>query len=478
MSFNVDDLSVSDISVFIRNENTSTSTDPLPFLEIADESASVTSASSRRDKISRGIATLFFEVEDESLLTWALKPISYFDDPASRIKNWCGQFETCPDTGKLHIHICFEFTSQVRFEFVRDAFTSPSAVIGCNIKKGRGRSDHAIQSAINYCIDPQKRAKAPFHEEYIWPGSSRAITFDEKCAAKKKASKEDVIKVKIDKIKTFPYWMSWETIVHSSHETEHLFFGCTASERFHKTRHAAQPRRTIESVEIHFGAGGTGKSTYARQLGAKLGEKTGRDERYVRNYDDGNFWGGGMTKYQSQLVIHLEEFEGQETLSKFKEICDIGACGPNVNVKNGGTRLNHTHVVITSNTHPAGFYRGVWNEDPKQFAPFWRRVTKVVFYPSHLPDGSLNAPKCDDDVFSVDQTDEWKNLGGDYNGAVMMAKRDWPLKEVDEYRDGALASGFNIPVLKKPTLKRSRPYNDLFEYAITGKDPSVNRNNF
>eukprot|EP00957_Ditylum_brightwellii_P055142 4179230-Ditylum_brightwellii.AAC.1 len=56
-----------------------------------------------------------------------------------------------------------------------------------------------------------------------------------------------------------------------------------------------------------------------------MGEENKPEEYwyYLRNYDDGNFWGGRSTSYRGQQVIHFDEFNGQEKFSDFKEICDI-----------------------------------------------------------------------------------------------------------------------------------------------------------
>ena len=446
---------------------------------VDDEAASVVSVPNDRTKIRRCIVTLFFNETADTLADWALDPASYFNEPEKDIVEWVGQFELCPTTNHLHAHIAVQFSRPLRFQFLRDQFSAVSQIKLGDIKKGRGTSKHAVQCAINYCIDPKKRhPEEPFNVAYLWPGNKTKWEFDQACAdkqTKKKPTKEQLVKDKIAMVDSFPYHWTWDQIVHSSDEAKEMFFGCSASERYHKTRAVVQARRTIETVEIHFGAGGTGKSTFARQLGTKLGEDTGRDEKYTRNYDDGNFWGGGITKYAGQAVVHLEEFEGQETLSKFKDICELGASGPNVNVKNGGTTLNHSHVVITSNTHPAGFYKGVWTSDPKQFAPFWRRITKVVFYPSHLPDGSLNAPKCDDDVYCIDQTEEWKGLQGNFEGALKMAERDWALR--DDILEGnkrpfddAFSEGFVLP--RPRQMQRTATEHNLFDYARTGRDPT------
>jgi hypothetical protein len=156
------------------------------------------------------------------------------------------------------------------------------------------------------------------------------------------------------------------------------------------------------------------------------------NERYYRrNTEDGNFWGGGRTAYRGQKIIHFEEFSGNEPFHKIKEVMDIGKPGCSVNIKGSGTELNHETVILTSNIHPAGWYRKMWRDDPKQFHPFWRRVTEVRFYPAMRKDREHNRPDVDNPPEYVDQTEEWKTFQGDYSQAVEHADLYRPLAVYD-----------------------------------------------
>ena len=167
---------------------------------------------------------------------------------------------------------------------------------------------------------------------------------------------------------------------------------------------------TIPGVVIMYGAGGTGKTTMCISYDAASDLEPQNERYYRRNHEDGSFWGGGRTAYNGQRVIHFEEFSGQEPFSRVKEVCDIGKEGPAVNIKGSGTELNHTTVLFSSNIHPAGWYHNLWKLDPKQFHPFWRRVTKVLFFPAKRPDGALNIPDEDNEPYFIDQTDDWKHM--------------------------------------------------------------------
>lgn len=172
----------------------------------------------------------------------------------------------------------------------------------------------------------------------------------------------------------------------------------------------------------------------------------------------------GRTCYKGQQVIHYEEFTGQEAFSRLKEVCDIGKSGPAVNVKNGGAVLNHDTVIFTSNVHPAGWFHNYWTKDPKQWLPFERRVTEVRFYPSHRPDGSLNAPDEENPPYFIDQTSEFKSFGGDYTQALAHAEKHWALQEEPDPQPMVFVPG-----------KNDCNVNDFFTYCQTGVDPTSTR---
>jgi len=199
-------------------------------------------------------------------------------------------------------------------------------------------------------------------------------------------------------------------------------------------------------VIILYGAGGTGKTTLAHNWDIQDSEDF-QERYYRRNPDDGNFWGGGRTAYKGQRLIHMEEFCGNEMFAKIKEVCDLGKPGPSVNIKGSGTELNHETILFTSNHHPAAWYRTLWNKESKQFHPFWRRVTSVLFFPSHRLDGTLNIPDSENPVYYVDQTQEWKEFKGDYTSCVNHAMEHWALPELDSnvVGDTAFSTTFNAP---------------------------------
>jgi hypothetical protein len=399
----------------------------------------------QNSKIGRCIIT-FFNVHPN---IQHLEPELYFGESArTTVKNWCGQFEICPLTEAKHAHVYAEFFQDSRGDFrprftrLRQLFASHHDRV--NIRVPKRTSNKQRQCAVNYCLKPETRMSEP-EIQHIWKHNANPLKFDAELFDKKPASKE----AKVDKTKTRVEWIdskpidwTWAQIVMENDESKFLLADCTWGRKYHEMRSAAQSRRTIDHFIIMYGAGGTGKTTAAIDWDKQEGESE-RQRYYKRNTDDGHFWGGGTTAYRGQRIVHFEEFNGGEAFHKFKEYIDIGKKGPQVSIKGSGVELNHETVVCTSNIHPAGWYNSYWKKDPKQFMPFWRRVTEIRFYPSHRPDGTLNMPDADNPPYYIDQTSEWKEMAGNYESCLEHASDNWPLIN-DEGRD-AFARSFNPP---------------------------------
>lgn len=386
-------------------------------------------------KVRACIVTIFPPNND---IRW-LKPETYFKNTGV-LANWCGQFEIGGHTDKLHCHIWCEFFNKYphRFSLLCDIF---AVALGThpNIRKPKHRlSRNSRACAVNYVLKPDTRLTGD-NAQFIWPLNKTKLRFDpvlwnNRKTTTKKNEKEDLVEAQRTHIESKPKWWSWDQILHESQESKALLCTCSWGKKYHEGRHAEAERRAIQHVIIMYGAGGTGKTTLAHSWDIVDGED--KQERYYRrNPDDGHFWGGGKTAYRGQRIVHLEEFCGQEQLSRFKELCDLGKEGPPVNIKQGGAILNHETVIITSNHHPAGWYRNTWESDPKQFHPFWRRITQCWFFPSHRPDGSLNIPSSENPPHYIDQTEDWKKINGDYTAASLHASENWPLKELSEFHE-------------------------------------------
>jgi hypothetical protein len=343
-----------------------------------------------------------------------------------KLQFWCGQFEIAPETEILHVHIYVEFknTHRIRWNTIKNTIFNVTNKHG-NIQVPRRTSNKQRACAVNYVLKPD--GIAPETEPFIWEYNCANLAYNPNLRNKKKQkqqTKDEKVEIQVNWIESKPKHWTWDQIVHESKESKLLFATCSWGAKYHSGRMSENQRRTIKNVIIFYGAGGTGKTTMAQNYDIQPNES--KYERYYkRNTDDGKFWGGGRTAYNGQRIIHLEEFCGQETAANFKEICDLDKHGASVNIKNSGIDLNHETVIITSNHHPAAWYKNLCKTDKKQWIPLCRRFTQVFFFPETKPDGEFNHPTATDQPYYIDQTDDFKNM--DYDTACEHAATHWPL---------------------------------------------------
>lgn len=383
-----------------------------------------------RSGLSRAVCTVFPPIGDEDR-SW-LHPTKYFAS-IDNIKIWCCQFEECPQTEQTHVQLYVEFKKQIRFGTLRRALASAGSR-SVNVRSPKRCTNHQRACGVNYCLKPDSRLDGT--ESYIWEGNAFEVGFDEALylkrndPPKRKTQRSQEKDEQIKWIESKPIWWTWEKIVHENMDSKHLLASCSWGAKYHYGRPEAMPRRVIKEVIVMYGAGGTGKTTLAKEWGA-MDDEHASQRYYARNPDDGKFWGGGRTAYHGQRVIHFEEFCGQETAADFKRVCDLEKEGPQVNIKGSGATLNHDTVVITSNHHPAAWYRRLCTKDSKQWAPICRRLTKVWFFPEYREDGSRNTPDADHEPFYIDQTEEFEQLIESYNDAKEHAQEHWALSSDD-----------------------------------------------
>ncbi|UNI72593.1 MAG: replication associated protein [Avonheates virus Gas_1078] len=444
-----------------NGDDTSVLTTPTVVTDGVNELEDVLHSSVNGDaRIGSCIVTIFPPFFDKNLLL----PELWFPDAQSKLQQWCGQYELGSEDGKLHAHIFmkFEHKGRPRFDELRKLIPKVTHCTG-NIQVTKSRTKVSIQCAINYCMKEDTRH--PDCSPFIWKDT---CAFDQAVWDKrgKKVPKKSETEKIVDYINTKPTHWKWDQIVHENLESQYMLASCSWGKRHHEGRVATDERRVIKDVIIMYGAGGTGKTTLAQSWDKKEDEPDGV-RYYKRNTDDGDFWGGGRTAYNGQRQIHYEEFTGNEKFGNFKQVTDLKKHGQPVNVKNGGRDLNHDTVLITSNTHPVGWYHSKCSKDHKQFHPFWRRVTQVWFFPATRPDGSWNRPDDENPPYYIDQTDEWLAFDGDFESAVAHAESHWPLPEeiLAPTTEGPVAAGFTLPESRK------RDGDEFAEYCRTGKYP-------
>lgn len=383
-------------------------------------------------RITKALLTIFHDQVDATLI----HPETYFGPNwMERLRTWVAKWERCPTSGQLHAHIYLDMHSQQRIQVNKLMDIVNPISPRNNIKLPKYANTDCRDFMINYVLKPDTTEEGipPF----TWSSNkNELLVFDEDLWNKRKSkvkgtsAKDERDKQIIEFIESFPVWMSYDEIMHMNQDSKILLASCSWARKYHHSRLASEPRRIITEVVILYGVGGSGKTTMAKNWNASSPEEPEEYRYYRRNYDDGNFWGGGSTSYRGQRVIHFDEFNGQEKFSDFKEICDIGSHGKPINVKNSGAFLNHETVVLSSNVHPAYWYHNVWLKDKHMWSPFNRRITNVLFFPELRPDGSRNEACEDKPYHFIDQTEEFRKFDT-WEMAIEHSELHWP------YNNGA-----------------------------------------
>lgn len=135
------------------------------------------------------------------------------------------------------------------------------------------------------------------------------------------------------------------------------------------------PRRSNDLKTVcfvFFGAGGTGKSTFARRLAGYLASEDGASGdvfSLAPVKGSGQYWDG----YNQNDVVIIDEFKGNRMQpTEFNQLIDSGEhCVP---VHGGQVQFNSRYVIITTNVHPSQWWPAI------QFQHSLRR--RIVMFPT------------------------------------------------------------------------------------------------
>lgn len=132
------------------------------------------------------------------------------------------------------------------------------------------------------------------------------------------------------------------------------------------------------TVEVHFGASGTGKSyAVTRALRDEFGDANLMDNAYFKSMGMGHWWDG----YAGQQVVVFDEFRGAGI--QFSELLKMMSPIPHMlPVKNASAQLVATRFLITSPVHPVNWYKNLQKSVDGSVDQLKRRVTAVKQYKS------------------------------------------------------------------------------------------------
>lgn len=142
--------------------------------------------------------------------------------------------------------------------------------------------------------------------------------------------------------------------------------------KFHKHINAYRaatllPRDEVPTVQVFYGATGTGKSHTAREI-------FHNKNYYVWSPNNLKWWDG----YTGQKYIIMEEFRGQLPFSYMLTLLDRYEC--KVEYKGGIIEFCGIHIIITSPIHPEEWFPNHFSDSADSLNQLLRRITEIKHF--------------------------------------------------------------------------------------------------
>lgn len=257
------------------------------------------------------------------------------------IKYICYENEICPKTGTFHYQGYLELTKPMRFAALIKQITNETCFIRFFKRKG------TQQQAIDYC---KKDAIA----------GKEGCVFEEYGERAQQGERTDlnIIYDALDNGENFKeLWKEHQDIFTKHHKA------------FEKYASLVEPTRNWQTeLEIHYGKAGTGKSKKAHE------ENPDAYDLLIPNSE--TIWFDG---YNNHEVVIIDDFYGNMPISMLLKLAD--RYGYKVPIKGGSVNFCPKKIIITSNLHPALWYKNINVELKEAFA---RRITKLVSYDNNF----------------------------------------------------------------------------------------------
>lgn len=259
----------------------------------------------------------------------------------SEIKYICWGNETCPKTGNKHQQGYLELKEPMRYSSLIKKITNEDSMIWFQKRLG------TQEQAISYCMKDND-----FHES----------------GEKAKQGKRSDLSHIYESIR------NGENIKDLWDDNPEEF--SKYHKAFEKYATLVQPTRNWQTeLEIYFGDAGTGKSRKAHE------ENPDAYDLLIPNSD--TIWFDG---YNGHDTVIIDDFYGNMPISMLLKLADRYAY--RVPVKGGSTNFCPKKIIITSNVHPALWYKNI---DVKLKEAFARRITKITEFKNEFlnPDISV-----------------------------------------------------------------------------------------
>lgn len=261
------------------------------------------------------------------------------------------QWEVCPTTEKVHIHMIISFDTPVKWANLR------KCTIIASFTRVNFKPVFALKGALEYCS--KVNTKDGFHTQIAGP-----YTYG---TAPNQGARND-LKNAID-------WMSehaWDpkSVAHEFPEVYVKFN--RGLDRLSEARAVFEPASKLENIILLFGPPGSGKSYYVYDHWPENEIYSLAYVKYSNFYHDG---------YRNHPVIHYDEFSGHcMPFDTFKRLYQPGMDPRRsmLAMREGSIPLGSGTVIFTSNRLPT-----VWWDLVKIKANPWelfRRFTKIIVF--------------------------------------------------------------------------------------------------
>lgn len=275
-----------------------------------------------------------------------------------RVVHFRGQWERCPTTSRLHIHLYVQAKCPLTIGQYQTAMGAPN----CNVKavgKDNGASDYVLKDATRYSPDPAQDNR---RIQVEWGELKKKV-------GRPKSSGnalDDLVEAVVE---------GQDPVELADNHPEAMIRFSTGAIRTYQLLHNSQPRFLTENPTfiVHYGPTGTGKSHAAFNTFLKDDGTLDSKAVYVKSASTGKWFDG----YFGQKAIIIEEFRSQIPFAELLTLVDKYPM--TIEYKGGSCQIQCSEIHITTPTHPSKWYTNLAADDGR-LDQLKRRITSLLYY--------------------------------------------------------------------------------------------------